>query len=112
MSNATLNRVTQSWQRGQRPPACRWNRSPSSTFVAPVRRCSTKSASTATGLKCLAHEDGRSSRSIYNKAEYAEQRRHILQEWANMVDAWVEGGSYTPALLPSNTVLPVLSASA
>jgi hypothetical protein len=38
--------------------------------------------------KCLAHEDGRSSRSVYNKAEYAEQRRHMLQEWANMVDAW------------------------
>ncbi|MEB0284860.1 tyrosine-type recombinase/integrase, partial [Sphingomonas sp. 10B4] len=30
--------------------------------------------------KCLAHEDGRSSRGIYNKAEYAEQRRHMLQE--------------------------------
>ncbi|AJG19767.1 Integrase [Cupriavidus basilensis] len=25
--------------------------------------------------KCLAHEEGRSSRSVYNKAEYAEQRR-------------------------------------
>ncbi len=23
--------------------------------------------------KCLAHEDGRSSRDVYNKAEYAEQ---------------------------------------
>jgi integrase len=39
--------------------------------------------------KCLAHEEGRASRSVYNKAEYAEQRRHMLQEWANMVDAWV-----------------------
>ena len=61
--------------------------------------------------KCLAHEDGRSSRSVYNKAEYAEPRRHMLQEWANMVDAWVEGGVYAPTLLPSNTVVPVLSAS-
>ncbi len=50
--------------------------------------------------KCLAHEDGRSSRGIYNKAEYAEQRRHMLQEWADMVDAWVAGKSHTPVLLP------------
>jgi hypothetical protein len=41
--------------------------------------------------KCLAHEDGRSSRGVYNKAEYAEQRRHMLQEWADMIDAWVAG---------------------
>lgn len=28
--------------------------------------------------KCLAHEDGRSSRGIYNKAEYEHQRRHMM----------------------------------
>lgn len=50
--------------------------------------------------KCLAHEDGRSSRGVYNKAEYAEQRRHLLQEWADMIDAWVAGESHTPTLLP------------
>jgi len=50
--------------------------------------------------KCLAHEDGRSSRGVYNKAEYAEQRRHMLQEWADMIDAWVAGKSHTPTLLP------------
>lgn len=50
--------------------------------------------------KCLAHEDGRSSRGVYNKAEYAEQRRHMLQEWADMIDAWVAGASHTPTLLP------------
>jgi integrase len=33
--------------------------------------------------KCLAHEDGRSSRGIYNKAEYEHQRRHMMQEWSN-----------------------------
>ena len=32
--------------------------------------------------KCLAHEDGRSSRGVYNKAEYEVQRRHMMQEWA------------------------------
>jgi integrase len=46
--------------------------------------------------KCLAHEDGRSSRGVYNKAEYAEQRRHMLQEWADMIDAWVAGKSTAP----------------
>jgi len=30
--------------------------------------------------KCLAHEEGYSSRSVYNKAEYEQQRRHMLQE--------------------------------
>lgn len=30
--------------------------------------------------KCLAHEDGRSSRGVYNKAEYEHQRRHMMQE--------------------------------
>jgi len=62
--------------------------------------------------KCLAHEDGRSSRSIYNKAEYAEQRRHMLQEWANMADAWIGGHTYVPKLMPENVVLPTLSATA
>ena len=28
----------------------------------------------------LAHEDGRSSRGVYYQAEYAEQRRQMLQE--------------------------------
>ncbi len=51
--------------------------------------------------KCLAHEEGSSSRSIYNKAEYAEQRRHMLQEWANMVDAWAKEGAYTSTLFPA-----------
>ncbi len=62
--------------------------------------------------KCLAHEEGgRSSRSVYNKAEYAEQRRHMLQEWANMVDAWIDGQTYVPKLMPDNVVVPVLSAT-
>jgi integrase len=29
--------------------------------------------------KCLAHEDGRSSRGVYNEAEYEVQRRHMMQ---------------------------------
>lgn len=50
--------------------------------------------------KCLAHEDGRSSRGVYNKAEYEVQRRHMMQEWADVVDAWAEGRKYTPSVLP------------
>ena len=47
--------------------------------------------------QCLAHEEGRTSRSVYNKAEYAVQRRHMLQEWADMVDAWSMGGPMCPS---------------
>ncbi|HGN3006216.1 TPA: tyrosine-type recombinase/integrase, partial [Pseudomonas aeruginosa] len=54
--------------------------------------------------KCLAHEEGRTSRSVYNKAEYAEQRRHMLQEWANMIDAWVVGEKYVPVLFPPSAM--------
>ena len=57
--------------------------------------------------KCLAHEDGRSSRGVYNKAEYEVQRRHMMQEWADTVDAWVEGRKYVPTLLP--TVMPSIA---
>ncbi|MET3663286.1 hypothetical protein ABID44_003642 [Aquamicrobium ahrensii] len=47
--------------------------------------------------KCLAHEDGRSSRGVYNKAEYEVQRRHMTQEWSDLIDAWVDGGSTFPS---------------
>jgi integrase len=50
--------------------------------------------------KALAHEDSRSSRGVYNKAEYETQRRHMLQEWADMLDAWVEGRKYKPVVVP------------
>lgn len=58
--------------------------------------------------KCLAHEDGRSSRGVYNKAEYKVQRRHMLQEWADMVDAWVAGRKHVPTLIPPQ--MPILEA--
>ncbi|MES2260078.1 MAG: tyrosine-type recombinase/integrase [Pseudomonadota bacterium] len=37
--------------------------------------------------KCLAHEQ-RGVRAVYNKAEYADQRRSMLQDWADMIDRW------------------------
>ena len=61
--------------------------------------------------KCLAHEDGRSSRGVYNKAEYEVQRRHMLQEWADIVDAWVEGKKRGPILAPPATTLLELDPS-
>ncbi|BCM17503.1 tyrosine-type recombinase/integrase [Mesorhizobium sp. J8] len=51
--------------------------------------------------KCLAHEDSRSSRGVYNRAEYEPQRRHMLQEWADMIDTWAAGKKHTPALQPT-----------
>jgi len=39
--------------------------------------------------KALAHEQ-KGVRAVYNKAEYSEQRRSMLQDWADMVDGWVQ----------------------
>ena len=39
--------------------------------------------------KCLAHEQ-RVVRAVYNKAEYADQRRSMLQAWADMLDGWIK----------------------
>lgn len=39
--------------------------------------------------KCLAHEQ-KGVRAIYNRAEYAEQRRELLQAWADMIDSYSE----------------------
>jgi integrase len=55
--------------------------------------------------KCLAHEDGRSSRGVYNKAEYEVQRRHMMQEWSDIVDAWVAGKKRVPVLIPPSMPL-------
>jgi integrase len=34
--------------------------------------------------KCLAQEDGRASRGVYNKAEQEVQGRHMMQEWSDI----------------------------
>jgi integrase len=46
--------------------------------------------------KCLAHEQ-RGVRAVYNKAEYAEQRRSMLQDWADMIDDWTSKESMDSA---------------
>lgn len=48
----------------------------------------------------MAHEDSNSSRGVYNKAEYEPQRRHMLQQWADMIDAWAEGRKFKPEVIP------------
>ncbi|EFM0018053.1 tyrosine-type recombinase/integrase [Escherichia coli] len=40
--------------------------------------------------KALAHEQ-KGVRAVYNKAEYARQRAYMLQQWADMVDSWING---------------------
>ncbi len=92
MSNATLNRVTQLVAESAKTKG-----PPLQPFTVHDLRRTGSTLLNEIGFnrgwieKCLAHEDGRSSRSVYNKAEYAEQRRHMLQEWANLVDAWAAG---------------------
>ena len=61
--------------------------------------------------KCLAHENGRSSRGVYNKAEYEHQRRHMMQEWADLIDAWSEGQQRAPVVMPPAIATPLLDPS-
>lgn len=41
--------------------------------------------------KCLAHET-KGIRGVYNRAQYADQRRQMLQWWADFVDSQIEEG--------------------
>jgi integrase len=101
MSKATLNRVTQVIAEKAKK-----EKMPLEPFTVHDLRRTGSTILNELGFngdwieKCLAHEDGRSSRGVYNKAEYSEQRRHMLQEWADMIDAWVNGESHTATLLP------------
>jgi integrase len=111
MSHATLNRVTQLIATRAKAAGL-----PLEPFTVHDLRRTGSTLLNEVGFngdwieKCLAHEEGRTSRSIYNKAEYAEQRRHMLQEWADMVDAWIDGRTHVPTLQPPNVPVPVLSA--
>jgi integrase len=49
--------------------------------------------------KCLAHEQ-KGVRAVYNKAEYADQRKLMLQEWADMIDRWAVGDPALWAVVP------------
>jgi integrase len=75
MSKATLNRVTQVVV-----AKAKESRLPLESFTVHDLRRTGSTILNELGFnsdwieKCLAHEDGRSSRGVYNKAEYAEQR--------------------------------------
>jgi len=113
MSNATLNRVTQLITEAAKTKGL-----PLQLFTVHDLRRTGSTLLNEIGFnrgwieKCLAHEEGRSSRSVYNKAEYGEQRRHMLQEWANLVEAWGSGQTYVPKLMPENMAVPASSAMA
>ena len=59
-----------------------------------------------TNLRCHIILDTSKSMSFgsldYNKAEYADQRRHMMQEWADMIDAWAAGESRKPNIIPES----------
>jgi integrase len=109
MSRATFNRVTASVIERARK-----ERLPLEPFTVHDLRRTGSTLLNEVGFnsdwieKCLAHEDGRSSRGIYNKAEYEPQRRHMMQEWANLVDAWVAGRALAPALVPPAMAIGLL----
>lgn len=37
---------------------------------------------------------------LHDRRLYAKELQHMMQEWANMVDAWSSGTNYSPVLLP------------
>lgn len=55
--------------------------------------------------KGLAHEE-RSSRGVYNKAEFEAQRRHMAQQWSDAIDAWEAGEPFTPVVTVQETSAP------
>ena len=44
----------------------------------------------------LAHKEPNKTRSAYNRAEYLPERRKMMQQWADMVDAHARGGEVVP----------------
>ncbi|KCZ51571.1 integrase [Hyphomonas pacifica] len=101
ISNATLNRLTTAaWETAQEAGL------PLERFTVHDLRRTGSTLLNELGFnrdwveKCLAHEDRRTSRGVYNKAEYADGRRHMMQEWADTIDAWSAGLQRQPVLTP------------
>ena len=56
--------------------------------------------------KCLAHEERNQIKGAYNRAEYLEQRRQLLQWWGNKLQAMEYGAEIIPidrAIVSSNS---------
>lgn len=112
MSRATFNRVTQAVVERARKEGL-----PLAPFTVHDLRRTGSTILNELGFnsdwieKCLAHEDGRSSRDVYNKAEYEHQRRHMMQEWADLIDSWVDGRQRVPMITPPAIATPLLDPS-
>lgn len=90
MSSATLNRVmTACWEYAQKDKQafCKFGphdmRRTGSTILHEAGYNSDWIE------KALAHEQ-KGVRAVYNKAEYREQRKEMLQDWADMIDSWTK----------------------
>lgn len=46
--------------------------------------------------KQLDHEDRDAIRRAYNRADYLEERRQMMQQWADLLDEWKAGGKVIP----------------
>ena len=46
--------------------------------------------------RCLAHQDKNAVRRAYNRAQHLEDRRRLLQDWANFIDAQRKGAEVIP----------------
>ena len=44
----------------------------------------------------LAHVDANETRATYNHAKYLPERRELMQQWADHIDALVSGGDVVP----------------
>jgi hypothetical protein len=44
----------------------------------------------------LAHQERNAVRAAYNRAEYLGERRAMMKDWADWIDAVVEGGKVIP----------------
>lgn len=44
----------------------------------------------------LAHAERNKVRAAYNRSEYLEERRSMMQTWADLLDTWKAGGKVTP----------------
>ena len=56
--------------------------------------------------RCLAHVHGNSVRAAYNRAQYLEHRRHLLQEWADWLDEQRGYGVMTHSVLVDRAPQP------
>lgn len=88
MSAATLNRVmTLCWQYAQKDGQQLAKFGPHDMRRTASTILHEEGYSSDWIEKCLAHEQ-KGVRAVYNKAEYREQRRSMLQDWADKVDGW------------------------